>query len=248
MRKTIITFSILLVYSFHCLPQNKEALKDSITNLLVGEWGWYGSAGGHGNFGFGGPEDNGYTVSITLKPDHTSDSINYHIYINDSLEGEGKTLVRQKQEYPFLLEMNNVLPERHSVYFVNPMDSEKIINFQFLNKDSIRFYNDLCGDCEEVLYKRIKNTAIIRQNCTQSGIHFYPNPISDRLFVVTNQADKDVLDIEIYSLKGELIRKECIEFNSNTIQFNLSSLKAGSYVLRLLTGSRGLEEKVIIKK
>jgi len=76
----------------------------------------------------------------------------------------------------------------------------------------------------------------------------YPNPVSDKLFIATNQPNKGDLSIELYSIKGELIRKECFDSGSNPIQVNLSSLKSGSYVLRLMAESGMLEEKIIIKK
>jgi hypothetical protein len=83
---------------------------------------------------------------------------------------------------------------------------------------------------------------------TLSNAKIYPNPFSDRLLVVTNQLEKDDIFFEIYSMKGEPIMKECLGSGVSPIQINLSSLKSGSYVLRLENGSGIFEEKVIIKK
>lgn len=80
------------------------------------------------------------------------------------------------------------------------------------------------------------------------NISIYPNPVSDKLFITSNQLYKSALSIEIYSVKGELISKEYLDAGSILYQINLTELKSGPYLLRLITDSGKYDKKIIIKK
>jgi hypothetical protein len=86
------------------------------------------------------------------------------------------------------------------------------------------------------------------QSKALSKTKVYPNPVSDRLFIAINQPAKGDLSIEIYSMKGELIRKECFDSGLNRYQIDLSDLKSGPFLLRMIAASGKYLEEVIIKK
>jgi len=54
--------------------------------------------------------------------------------------------------------------------------------------------------------------------------------------------------LELYSVKGELVNTECLEGGSNLHRIDVSSLKSGVYVVRLISASGRYSEEVVIKK
>ena len=142
---------------------------------------------------------------------------------------------------------------RYSTTWIEDVGRENF--FMYSTRGYIGAFNYfLCfyEDGEQVYHNPEYNTCFFT---SVSGIkvlneryQLYPNPVSNKLFITTNQPNKGDLSIELYSMKGELIRKECFDSSSNPIQINLSALKSGTYILRFMTQSGMCEEKVIIKK
>jgi len=75
----------------------------------------------------------------------------------------------------------------------------------------------------------------------------YPNPVSRELFVEGNFKGKDYR-LELYSVKGELVKTECLEGGSNLHRIDISSLRNGIFILRLISASGKYDEEVIIKE
>lgn len=80
----------------------------------------------------------------------------------------------------------------------------------------------------------------------------YPNPASDILFVETSFLDSNFhekeLSLELYSMKGELIKTECLQRGVNLFTMEVGALKNGTYILLLTSGSEKYIERVIIEK
>lgn len=76
----------------------------------------------------------------------------------------------------------------------------------------------------------------------------HPNPVSGELFVHTNQTIDGGYTLELYSVKGELVKTECLEAGSNLYRFDVSSLRNGIYILRLISDSGKYDEETIIKE
>lgn len=76
----------------------------------------------------------------------------------------------------------------------------------------------------------------------------YPNPVSRELFVRFPQINDGDFTLEFYSVKGELVKTECLEDGSSLYRIDVSSLKSGVYVLRLISASGRYTEEVIIKE
>ena len=71
-------------------------------------------------------------------------------------------------------------------------------------------------------------------------IEIHPNPVKDRLFV---SSDIDFEKIEIFSIKGQLIK----QISGNVKSINLNDISNGKYLIRFKT-KKGTISKTIIKK
>lgn len=76
----------------------------------------------------------------------------------------------------------------------------------------------------------------------------YPNPVSGELFVQPNSPIDEPYTLELYSIKGELLKTECIETGSMLHRIVTSSLRNGIYILRMISASGRYEEKMIVKE
>lgn len=70
-----------------------------------------------------------------------------------------------------------------------------------------------------------------------SGLHFYPNPVSDFLHVQVNNI-KSVQKIELYSMDGRMMTGLDYTPEGNILKINLQNISAGSYVLKIVCGNR----------
>jgi hypothetical protein len=75
-------------------------------------------------------------------------------------------------------------------------------------------------------------------------IKVYPNPISSDIFIEGNFTEKEYT-LELYSIKGELIKTECFQGGSNSFKMDMRSLKSGSYILRIISEGKYAEELII---
>lgn len=81
-----------------------------------------------------------------------------------------------------------------------------------------------------------------------SQLKVFPNPVSDKLFVQSHQRLKEGSTLEMYSVNGELIKRECLKGEVTSYQFNLSYLEPGIYILRMISDSGKYAEEIIIKE
>lgn len=95
-------------------------------------------------------------------------------------------------------------------------------------------------------YFDIVDGNVLRKTFSKAKI--YPNPVSDELIIILNKSIKEDVTVELYSIKGELIRKKCLDAGLIQHQINLSELKSGPYILRLITGLGEYGEEIIFKK
>ena len=83
---------------------------------------------------------------------------------------------------------------------------------------------------------------------TVSQFKVYPNPVSGELFIQPTSNFKEAYTLEMYSVKGELVKTECLESGSNLYRIDTGSLRNGVYILRLISDSGKYDEKVIVKE
>ena len=216
-----------------CFFVPKSSLPDSITGLLVGEWDWYDSGGGLAGNGFGGPKGNGYSVNVKIERDLLTDGLMFWDYVSDSLVRQGKAAAHFYEKDSSVFEINSVLPAIHDSYFVNPFDAERMIHFEFLNNDTIRFYHAMCADCFEVYYKRHKSVGVKRSQQMESALHFFPNPAAS-FVTISNPSNIPIKKIELTDFTGRIIQTwKAQELVENTL--NIQHIPTGIYLLKAVT-------------
>ena len=224
--------------------QNNKEILDSLNNLLIGEWKWYGSVGGFHGTGFGGPEENGYTVKIEIGKDLQSDSLFFWDYVNDTLVNEGKALLDFWQYNTTIYEIKNILPDVHYQAVAGPL-AERMINIVFFNTDSVVFYSNMITDQYEVLYKRVESTEVNQQIITNSEIQFYPNPARHEI-TFENPNNLKIKKIEMIDISGRTIQSwsELIQ-QKNVLQ--IESVHRGIYLLKIETDFGIKTEKLLVQ-
>jgi hypothetical protein len=80
------------------------------------------------------------------------------------------------------------------------------------------------------------------------GFKIFPNPVSGQLFIQSSSIIDETYTLEIYSVKGELVKTECLDPGSNLHRIDTSSLLNGIYILRLISDSGKYDEEVVIKE
>lgn len=84
---------------------------------------------------------------------------------------------------------------------------------------------------------------------TISEFKVYPNPVSGILLVQLTPNTEENYTLELYSLKGELVKTECVEAYTNLCQIDVSSLRDGTYILRVISDSgKYAEDAIVIKQ
>lgn len=69
-----------------------------------------------------------------------------------------------------------------------------------------------------------------------SGLQMYPNPVSDKLFLLFKKADN--YSIEIYDTEGKCLKTLQTEAVSREQFINVENLAAGLYVIKVMTGEK----------
>ncbi|HLN74651.1 MAG TPA: T9SS type A sorting domain-containing protein [Prolixibacteraceae bacterium] len=77
-------------------------------------------------------------------------------------------------------------------------------------------------------------------------VKVYPNPVSNDLFIAGNFKEKEYT-LELYSIKGVLIKTECLEGGINIYKIDAGTLKSGSYILKVISEKGKYAEQMIIK-
>lgn len=81
-------------------------------------------------------------------------------------------------------------------------------------------------------------------------LNIYPNPASDKVLVSFNSPNNAFVRTKIYSPLGELIidKSDWISSGKNNLEYKLSALKPGVYVLELNIGEMSLSEKILLMR
>ena len=79
-------------------------------------------------------------------------------------------------------------------------------------------------------------------------INVYPNPATDRLYIVPSQIVEGMATVEIYDMNGKLSYSTTINIAQKVETINVSSIKAGIYNLRIITNNQTFSQKLVIIK
>lgn len=114
--------------------------------------------------------------------------------------------------------------------------------------DSTEYENS----CETEYYIENNNGRMMQQNAKQDNdavsdeerIGIYPNPADEVLNIIVNTSKEINIQIEIFSITGQLVLSKCI--NSSILQINIKELPAALYTVRIRTDRIILNKKLVI--
>ena len=90
-------------------------------------------------------------------------------------------------------------------------------------------------------YVRVyQNTGLSVDEVFSSKFKMVPNPASDYISIITNEA---VDDVQIYNVLGRLVLRESGPIDS----INVSNLDSGMYFLNIYSGSKTVTTKIVVK-
>ncbi len=85
------------------------------------------------------------------------------------------------------------------------------------------------------------------ENSFVSNLSLYPNPATDAIFIDANQMAGEV-EIELFDAKGtKVLTRQGVLNGTTTPVLSLSGLPKGMYILKLRSGTRSIQKKVILQ-
>ena len=99
---------------------------------------------------------------------------------------------------------------------------------------------------ETTLYEEVLNVSETIFN--QQNIKVFPNPTSDLIAVQLGGLVTDTLKIELYDTSGKLLKTTTIYPGSTIAYFDVQTLYAGVYLIKITDDFKSITKKVIIKR
>jgi len=99
---------------------------------------------------------------------------------------------------------------------------------------------------ETTLYEEVLNVSETIFN--QQNIKVFPNPTSDLIAVQLGGLVTDTLKIELYDASGKLLKTTTIYPGSTIAYFDVQTLYAGVYLIKITDDFKSITKKVIIKR
>lgn len=106
-------------------------------------------------------------------------------------------------------------------------------------------YNE-CGSDTFTVNARI--ITGIADNQINDDVLIYPNPAYNQFYIDLKNLDKEQVSLFLIDLKGELLLKENYVNASKIIKFDITSLSAGTYLLRIVARNQSFVQRVTITK
>ncbi|WP_143962497.1 choice-of-anchor tandem repeat GloVer-containing protein [Litoribacter populi] len=181
------------------------------------------------------------------------------------LYGEGK--IRGKGKYGFLLAMvdEEDSPNEKSYKKWKTRGKDKLrVKIWNISKDNRIVYDNQLGDSDDAVAVRNieRGTIIILEEVTSPGIELdkdfiieqlkkikaYPNPASDKIYIDLGDITPEMINTMLTDAYGTFeIRNLYRKMDGNLLEFDLSSLKHGTYYIRIQT-KNGSQSIKILKK
>ena len=99
---------------------------------------------------------------------------------------------------------------------------------------------------ETTLYEEVLNVSETIFN--QQNIKVFPNPTSDLIAVQLGGLVTDTLKVELYDASGKLLKTTTIYPGSTIAYFDVQTLYAGVYLIKITDNFKSITKKVIIKR
>jgi len=99
---------------------------------------------------------------------------------------------------------------------------------------------------ETTLYEEVLN--VFETIFNQQNIKVFPNPTSDLIAVQLGGLVTDTLKVELYDASGKLLKTTTIYPGSTIAYFDVQTLYAGVYLIKITDDFKSITKKVIIKR
>ncbi len=189
--------------------------------------------------------------TIVIKMPHSASSYDSIVTVVDSVgivtfpgNIQLKSLdVRQVQESEFGFG-GKIIEKIGNLHFLYPLND---LYCDSGCPDPLRCYND--DKINFSLYQLPCDAVYTDASKVKTAdLSVYPNPISGEMLIQPGSTINEAFTLEMYSVKGELVKTECLEEGSSLHRIDTSSLRNGIYILRLISDSGKYDEKVIVKE
>jgi hypothetical protein len=125
--------------------------------------------------------------------------------------------------------------------------SNNLSSYQFTDMNaakSIIFYRLKLVDADAG-YKLSPVRVVAKSDGVIRQFLLYPNPATNNITIVLNQAAKEDMQLQIINSMGQIVKNARIEFGTQVSGLNVSELPKGIYVLKL-TGSDGVQSLKLV--
>ena len=196
----------------------------------------------------------GYLNGQSFSTNFTTTKIN----VTPKILSVNSTVDQPNGPYPVELTMENNEPfEEVEVYLNDELvytdsqeltqaDANRVIQFNYDQENrrvSVKTVAKLLGNS----YESVFSESIITSNKEHlnSTLVIYPNPVINNLLI---KSDKGIKNVKVFSLSGKLIKKVDLTNVSTDLNFDMSSMKQGTYLIQIEGQNGSLITKRIIKK
>ncbi len=221
---------------------------------LLGNTIWVKNLGSEGNdYGHGIALDSAENVYLV----GTTEGYNLH-YNNNQIGtnsgGNHASVFKISPNGNFLeyIQSNNI--PFYGTSFGNAIDIDDSDNIFITGgfSSSVAFGNDTLASTNSILWQdmyvcKLFNDFSIGINPLESSknkLKIYPNPANDFIFI--DLEEEKETEITIYSLMGNLVKKE--KFNDNLIRVNVEGLVSGVYIIQIHSNGSFERQKFIIQR
>ncbi len=91
-------------------------------------------------------------------------------------------------------------------------------------------------------------TALNQSAINEANVNVFPNPASDLIAVQVNGLMRDNFDITLYDITGRVVEQKTLYQGSTIVYFDTKTLYSGVYFLKMVTGDKELNKKIVIEK
>ncbi len=149
---------------------------------------------------------------------------------------------------------NGELVAASNAFTIKPMDFKPVLNYigrsQYSNPlfkgyidDFMVFNYELSAD--EITNIVEKNSGIAIKTNHKKSLHVWPLPAKDILHINYNDDNNNPSTILLYNINGQLVKSQDMQ-NNDTIEWDVSDLPSGMYILKLINNEESLVKKIHI--
>lgn len=206
------------------------------------------------------PPNNDWIISPKIKLGTDGNKLSFFMksaYMNNNKYEKFRVLISTADTQP---ESFTAFPQVYEGdYFTNPEWTEFTIDLdEYSNQDVYIAINYMSAIYDNPQYpphlqkramtllmddfKITANSVLAANDISNNSVSIYPNPSSD---FVNIRYDKEISRVSLYDLSGKKISTKIL--NSKSGKINISTLKAGIYLLKIEAAGKIITEKIVKK-